>query len=292
MTANVDAMVREGINAYRAGKKEEARTLLLKVVELDPRNEQGWLWLSGLLDSEEEQRICLENVLVINPNNEQARQGVKMLDQKLSGELDENTQLPSPSDSLVTPSDNTSGLSTTTSAPLETSSASAWREGDEILSQDLDDWVTNLNLTGENEASPPATLDAPTGTPAFAVSPFADDPDISAFDTVAESAESTKATTDEMSGIPDDDDELLSSIENEGAMTRTSIKSGLLDDDMDDMFEGGEFLDEDPTEYFRYIPENITVAQQGYSVTAIAGLVIVILLNVGAAAFLVMNLAA
>ena len=41
MSANVDAMVREGINAYKAGRKEEARALLLKATELDQYNEAG-----------------------------------------------------------------------------------------------------------------------------------------------------------------------------------------------------------------------------------------------------------
>ncbi len=82
MPANVDGMVREGINAYRAGKKEEARAFLLKAVEIDERNEQAWLWLSAVVDSVDEQQICLENVLAINPNNERALQGVKLLKQK------------------------------------------------------------------------------------------------------------------------------------------------------------------------------------------------------------------
>jgi hypothetical protein len=34
MPANVDGMVREGISAYRAGRKDEARALLLRAVEI------------------------------------------------------------------------------------------------------------------------------------------------------------------------------------------------------------------------------------------------------------------
>lgn len=41
MSANVDAMVREGVNAYKSGRKDEARSLLLKASELDPYNEQA-----------------------------------------------------------------------------------------------------------------------------------------------------------------------------------------------------------------------------------------------------------
>jgi hypothetical protein len=79
MPANVDAMVRAGVEAYRAGKKAEARTLLERALELDGYNETGWLWLSAVVETPEEQQTCLENVLTINPGNERAKQGLKSL---------------------------------------------------------------------------------------------------------------------------------------------------------------------------------------------------------------------
>jgi hypothetical protein len=79
MPANVDAMVRAGVEAYRAGKKAEARTLLERAIELDGYNETAWLWLSAVVESPEEQQTCLENVLTINPNNDRAKQGLKSL---------------------------------------------------------------------------------------------------------------------------------------------------------------------------------------------------------------------
>lgn len=79
MTANVDAMVRAGVEAYRAGKRAEARTLLERALELDNYNELAWMWLSAVVDSPEEQRTCLENVVVINPENERAKQGLRSL---------------------------------------------------------------------------------------------------------------------------------------------------------------------------------------------------------------------
>ncbi len=79
MSANVEAMVREGVNAFKSGRKDEAHALLLKATELDPYNEQAWLWLSGLMEGAADQRTCLENVLAINPNNERAKQGLAYL---------------------------------------------------------------------------------------------------------------------------------------------------------------------------------------------------------------------
>lgn len=77
--AEVDDLVREGIAALKAGRRAEARELLTHAIELDQWNEQAWLFLSGAVDSEEEQEICLENVLTINPNNERAQEGLRKL---------------------------------------------------------------------------------------------------------------------------------------------------------------------------------------------------------------------
>ncbi|KAB2906172.1 MAG: hypothetical protein F9K27_00790 [Anaerolineae bacterium] len=63
--------------------KKKAKELLLKVVDIDQRNEEAWLYMSGVVDSGEEQKICLENVLSINPNNERARKGLETLLKKL-----------------------------------------------------------------------------------------------------------------------------------------------------------------------------------------------------------------
>jgi hypothetical protein len=62
--------------AVKAGRKAEARHLLEMVLDADERNEQAWLWMSGVVDSDDERIVCLENVLTINPNNQAARQGL------------------------------------------------------------------------------------------------------------------------------------------------------------------------------------------------------------------------
>jgi hypothetical protein len=72
-------MLRAAVEAIRANKKNDARALLEKVLDLDEYNEQAWIWLSAVVESNEEKRTCLENVLTINPNNEQAKKGLKQL---------------------------------------------------------------------------------------------------------------------------------------------------------------------------------------------------------------------
>jgi hypothetical protein len=62
-----------GIAAAQAGQNPLARTLLTRVIEQDERNTAAWLWLSRVTNSPEEQEICLENVLTLEPGNAEAQ---------------------------------------------------------------------------------------------------------------------------------------------------------------------------------------------------------------------------
>ena len=66
-------VLQRAIRAARAGRREEARDLLIDLVETDPQCEMAWIWLSGLVDSPEDKIIACENVLAINPSNEKVR---------------------------------------------------------------------------------------------------------------------------------------------------------------------------------------------------------------------------
>jgi hypothetical protein len=72
-------LLQRGIAAARAGRSQEARQLLQKVVESEPGNEMAWLWLSGLMATNEQKRACLERVLLANPENTYARVGLERL---------------------------------------------------------------------------------------------------------------------------------------------------------------------------------------------------------------------
>lgn len=65
--------IQTAIQAARAGRKAEARALLIQIVEIDPQNEMAWMWLSGLVESLEDRIIACENVLTINPANQKVR---------------------------------------------------------------------------------------------------------------------------------------------------------------------------------------------------------------------------
>jgi hypothetical protein len=77
--SEADRLLAQAVTSAQAGKREQAYNLLLDVVELDRYNEVAWLWLSSLTDSLDDQRVCLENVLTINPENALARQRLDSL---------------------------------------------------------------------------------------------------------------------------------------------------------------------------------------------------------------------
>ncbi|HYF64020.1 MAG TPA: hypothetical protein VD886_14455, partial [Herpetosiphonaceae bacterium] len=74
-----DSQMQAGIAAFKAGDKAGARAHFMQVVEADENNEQAWLWLAGAMDDPAETRICLENVLHLNPANQRAAQGLDWL---------------------------------------------------------------------------------------------------------------------------------------------------------------------------------------------------------------------
>ncbi len=78
-TPDIQQWLQDGIAAVKRGNGEQARQLLMQVVEADERNEQAWLWLSGVVATNDERRVCLENVLAINPDSTVAKKGLLKL---------------------------------------------------------------------------------------------------------------------------------------------------------------------------------------------------------------------
>jgi tetratricopeptide (TPR) repeat protein len=151
MTANVDGMIRAGVEAYKKGDKAEARTLLERAIELDDHNEMAWLWLSAVVSNQDEQRTCLENVLVINPRNERAREGLKSLG------VDPDMVAPPPEPSGSAPA-------FVDDYQVPSSSASTDYGGQEPSGDDYDSWVDNLGIGTSDQASQPQSASPFTET--------------------------------------------------------------------------------------------------------------------------------
>ncbi len=86
----------EAIQAIKAGDKATGRQMLADILQADLENESAWLWLSGVADSDDEKRKCLQRVLEINPDNTVAKRGLALLAQRPGNELAEPPVPPPP----------------------------------------------------------------------------------------------------------------------------------------------------------------------------------------------------
>jgi len=75
----------QGINAAKAGQKDLARQLLQQSIRLEPRNEAAWLWLASVARDPRERLFCLQKILEINPENEQAIKALRMMETQMAG---------------------------------------------------------------------------------------------------------------------------------------------------------------------------------------------------------------
>ncbi len=73
------ALLAQGVSALKDGDMARAKDLIAQSIRLNPRNEYAWLWLSGVVATDEERRRCLERVLELNPANDAARHGLAVL---------------------------------------------------------------------------------------------------------------------------------------------------------------------------------------------------------------------
>jgi hypothetical protein len=88
--------LQRAIAAIRAHDKETGKQILVEVIRNDPHHEAAWLWMSSVLDSDEQRRYCLERVLTINPHNQLARQGLEALGAKQGAEPTRTPEEPEP----------------------------------------------------------------------------------------------------------------------------------------------------------------------------------------------------
>lgn len=84
MDERVATLIRQGQSAAQDGNLEMARNYLQAAVDLDRTNPTAWLWLAGVLEEPSQVRNALEQVLLLDPGNERAEQGLAQL----------NTQFP------------------------------------------------------------------------------------------------------------------------------------------------------------------------------------------------------
>src|SRR5690348_9400116 len=77
---SLDDLLQRGKIAANNNDSALARRLLSQVIQRDPRNETAWLWLSGVVETPERMRYCLQKVLSINPDNDHAQAAMRDFD--------------------------------------------------------------------------------------------------------------------------------------------------------------------------------------------------------------------
>lgn len=82
MDDRVATLIRQGQSAAQDGNLEMARNYLQAAVDLDRTNPMAWLWLAGVLEEPNQVRNALEQVLILDPGNLRAEQGLAQLNQQ------------------------------------------------------------------------------------------------------------------------------------------------------------------------------------------------------------------
>ena len=71
-----DTLLNEAIEALRIDDKARAKDLLTRLIKVDQKNANYWVWLSAAVDSDKERIFCLQNAYKLDPGNEAARRGL------------------------------------------------------------------------------------------------------------------------------------------------------------------------------------------------------------------------
>jgi hypothetical protein len=76
------SQLHQAVELAQAGRRDEARQMLWQYLQTQPQNEVAWLWLATVAADQAEYLHALQEVLRINPNNQQAQQAVAQFQQQ------------------------------------------------------------------------------------------------------------------------------------------------------------------------------------------------------------------
>lgn len=79
-TEKANALLRQGYVAYSNWENDKARLLWRKAAVSDPANEDIWLALLQVLQTDEDRKVCMQNILILNPENTEIEQRLRMLE--------------------------------------------------------------------------------------------------------------------------------------------------------------------------------------------------------------------
>ncbi len=73
-------LLQQGYLAYNNWEMDKARLLWRKAAITDPSQESIWIALLNVTETDEDQIVCLQNILVLNPENEKAEARLRLLE--------------------------------------------------------------------------------------------------------------------------------------------------------------------------------------------------------------------
>ena len=72
--------IQDGHQAIEQGNMQQARLIFEAILQETPRSEEAWMGLAEVLTETDDKRICYENVLKINKNNQAAKEALRNLE--------------------------------------------------------------------------------------------------------------------------------------------------------------------------------------------------------------------
>ncbi len=87
-----EKMYKAALEAIDQGQTARARDLFTRLLRSDSSKAEYWLWMSTLVDSQQERIYCLESALRADPDNEAAKRGLIILGARQGG--DDVTPIP------------------------------------------------------------------------------------------------------------------------------------------------------------------------------------------------------
>lgn len=72
-------LLEQAVIHIKAGEIEKGKQILVEYLRQNPKDENGWLWMSKCVTSPNQKRDCFNQVLKINPNNKYAKEGLQRL---------------------------------------------------------------------------------------------------------------------------------------------------------------------------------------------------------------------
>ncbi len=76
---DINTLIQNGVQSLSKKDHAAAREYLKMAIQLDPRNESAWMWMSMAVENDRERIFCLNQVLKLNPNHPTASLELKIL---------------------------------------------------------------------------------------------------------------------------------------------------------------------------------------------------------------------